>query len=80
MQHYQSSRAVNPQPTSNSTRPVLTVRHPDVESLLKGLPAAASDDWDNVRPWVQSLLRDRNEWSVRTARNRIPNSLARKLR
>jgi hypothetical protein len=76
MQRYLS--AVDPQPTSNIARPVLTVRHPDVESLLKGLPVTVSGNWDDVRPWALDLVRARNAWSIRTASNRNPNSLGRK--
>lgn len=74
MQGYQS--AVDPQPT-NSKRPVLTVRHPDVETLLKGMPSTMSGNWDDVRPWALGLIRARNDWSVRSAKTRIPNALAR---
>ena len=56
-------------------RQTLTVRNPDVENLFRDLP---SDNWDDVRPWALGLIRARNSWSIRTAKNRIPNSLGRK--
>tara|TARA_R110000772_G_scaffold18400_6_gene51409 strand:- start:17435 stop:17668 length:234 start_codon:yes stop_codon:yes gene_type:complete len=74
MQNYQT--AVDPQLT-NGKRPILTVRHPDVETLLKGLPATTSDNWDVVRPWALGVIRARNDWSVRSAKTRIPNALSR---
>ena len=61
-------------------RQTLTVRNPDVESLIRGLPPTASDDWDDVRPWALALLRARNAWSIRTAKDRIPNKLGRIIR
>jgi len=62
---------------SNTRRPTLTPRHPDVEPLLRGLPSIGSDNWDAVRPWVLELIRARNAWSVRNAGQKI-NSLGRK--
>ncbi|WP_417592522.1 hypothetical protein [Parasphingorhabdus sp.] len=65
-----------PQSTDNR-RPVLTVRHPDVETLLKGMPSTVSGNWDDVRPWALELIRARNAWSIQNAGKKL-NSLGRK--
>ena len=59
-------------------RQILSPRHPEVESLIRGLPSVGSDDWDSVRPWVRKMLRARNDWSVKNYKNRPCNSLGRK--
>lgn len=59
-------------------RQTLSPRHPDVESLIRGLPSVGSDNWDAVRPWTLRLIRARNAWSIQNASKRIPNSLGRK--
>ena len=58
-------------------RQILSPRHPDVESLIRGLPSVGSDDWEDARRWAQAMVRARNDWSIRTAKDRIPNSLGR---
>lgn len=51
----------------------LSIRNPDVESLIRGLPSTGSDDWDAVRPWALSLIRDRNAWSIKAKGRQIRN-------
>lgn len=50
-------------------RPVLTRRDPSIESLLAGL-SFADDNLEHVRAWSKKVLRDRNDWSIRTAKMR----------